>query len=121
MGKSVLIVEDETLIAQSLELCLADAGFRVLKGMASGKDAIRAAKAERPDIILMDVRLRGAMNGFEAMAEIRAHSKVPVIFLTGGDSREVEEYAKRTAPNDFVIKPFDTNLLVRKMKKLLGD
>lgn len=121
MNKSILIAEDETIIAKSLKICLEESGYNVLKTVSTGQDAIRSVEKSKPDIILMDVRLSGLMNGYEAIAKIRLNSDIPVIYSTGGDPHQIDEKAKDTKPYDYIIKPFDLDELVNKIKKLLDE
>lgn len=119
MKKSILIVEDEAIIAESLKACLEELNYNVLKIVSKGEDAIHSAQKYKPDLILMDVRLRGLMNGYEAITKIRQHLNSPVIYTTGGDQYQIDEKAKDTKPYEYIIKPFDIDVLVSKIKKLL--
>ncbi len=119
MKKNILIVEDDEIIATSLKLCLKDYGYNVLKTVSTGEDAIHSAKKNIPDLILMDFKLKGPMDGHRAVTNIRRHSNVPVIYLTGGDQFGLDEKIKDTKPCDYVIKPFDVDVLVDKINKLL--
>ena len=121
MKKRILIVEDEAIIAESLKLCLKELGYNVLKPVSTGEAAIQSVKKNKPDLILMDVRLRGAMNGYEAISKIRLHSNIPVIYSTGGDQYQIDEKAKGTKPYDYIIKPFDYDVLANKIKKLIAE
>jgi CheY-like chemotaxis protein len=121
MKKSILIVEDEAIIAKSLKLCLAERGYDVLKTVSIGEDAIQSVEKNKPDLILMDVRLRGLMNGYEVITQIRLHSNIPVIYLTGGDQYQIDEKAKDTKPYDYIFKPFDLEVLEKKIIKLLEE
>jgi DNA-binding response OmpR family regulator len=118
MKKNILIVEDEAIISSSLKLCLNGLGYKVLKIVSDGEAAVESAKKNNPDIILMDIRLRGAMNGYQAVNAIRRCSNTPVIYLTGGDQYQVAEKAKGTKPYDYMIKPFDMDVLAKKIEKL---
>lgn len=121
MKKSILIVEDEAIIAESLKICLKEYGYNVLKTVSAGEDAIQSVEKNKPDLILMDVRLRGPMNGYEAITKIRLRSSIPVIYSTGCDRCQIEEKAKDTEPYDYIIKPFDLDVLADKIKKLLNE
>ncbi len=120
MKKTILIVEDEAIITESLKLCLEDCGYNIFTPVSTGEDAIKSVEKDKPDLILMDVRLRGSMNGYEAITKIRSHSKIPVIYSTGGDEYQIEEKAKGTKPYDYIIKPFDLGVLVGKIEKFLN-
>ncbi|MBU1086727.1 MAG: response regulator [Candidatus Omnitrophica bacterium] len=117
MKKNILIVEDETIIAAGLKLCLNGLGYNVLKIVSKGEDAIECAQKNNPDIILMDIRLSGAMNGYETAGAIRRCSNTPVIYLTGGDEYQIHEKAKETKPYDYMVKPFDLDILAEKIEK----
>ncbi len=121
MKKSILIAEDEAIIAKSLKLYLARYGYSILKTVSTGEGAVQSVKRNKPDLILMDVRLRGLMNGYETMAKIRLHSDVPVLYATGGDKDQICDKAKDTKPYDYIIKPFEQDVLVSKIKKLLNE
>ena len=119
MKKNILIVEDEAIIASSLRMCLKDFGYNVLKIVSNGEDAVESSEKNDPDIILMDIRLRGEKNGYETVTAIRKISKAPVIYLTGGDPNQIDENAKGTKPYDYMIKPFDMDVLAEKIKKMI--
>jgi len=80
----ILIVEDETLIAEDVQKMLLKWGYQVIGIATHGKQAIERAKEERPDLILMDIRIKGDINGVEAAINIESHYQraVPVIFIT---------------------------------------
>jgi CheY-like chemotaxis protein len=80
---SILLVEDEAIIALNLRLKLIKAGYDVFKVVSTGEEAIARAEQEQPDVILMDTRLAGKMDGIEAAQRIRSRRDVPVILLTG--------------------------------------
>ncbi|MBU1087302.1 MAG: response regulator [Candidatus Omnitrophica bacterium] len=118
MEKNILIVEDEAIIASSLKLCLNNLGYNVFKVVSNGEDAIESSEKNNPDVILMDIRLRGQKNGYETVIAIRKSSNTPVIYLTGGDPDQIDEKAKDTKPYDYIIKPFDIAVLTEKIEKI---
>ena len=120
MKKRILIVEDEAIVAKSLMICLRLSGFDVLDAVSSGEAAMKSAEKDEPDLIVMDVRLRGSMNGYETMSKIRSHSRIPVVYMTAGESAEIEKEAVKTKPYDYILKPFDHNELVEKIKNLVS-
>lgn len=79
---SVLLVEDEVLIALSLEYDLKKAGYSVLGRASCSEDAINCFKRTDPDLVLMDIRLAGSIDGIETAEEIKALKDIPVIFMT---------------------------------------
>ena len=78
----ILVVEDEILIAEDLRIRLSRLGYQVVGIAASGPEAVQKAGDLRPDAILMDVRLQGAMDGVEAARRIRRGADIPIIFVT---------------------------------------
>jgi two-component system, response regulator PdtaR len=108
MGKrKILIVEDETIAAMALGFYLEDKGCEVLDFSVSGEDAVKVAKAERPDIIFMDVNLSGAMDGIEAAEIIAREGPVAIIFMTGFSNKSVIERITERNPSVYLEKPFD--------------
>ena len=79
---SILVVEDEALIAANLVQTLTILGYTVHGPVSKGKDAILAVKAQQPDLVLMDIQLNGPMNGIVAAEKIRAIVDIPIIYLT---------------------------------------
>jgi len=78
----ILVVEDESIVAKDLARRLQDRGYAVPVVVSSGADAIQKAAETRPGLILMDIHLRGEIDGVEAAAQIRARFDIPVIYLT---------------------------------------
>jgi len=103
--RRILIVEDEVMIALCLELELTRAGYTVCQRLAKGEDAVIIAQQESPDMILMDIRLAGEIDGIEAAQKIQACTAIPVIFMTGYPDDAIEERANRLHPLGFFIKP----------------
>jgi CheY-like chemotaxis protein len=101
-----LIVEDETLIAEELKERLSLLGFSVIAAVDSGEEGIAIATRERPDLVLMDIRLKGKKDGVQATKEIRQQVDVPIVYLTAYSDRLTVDRAKKTAYDGFVLKPF---------------
>jgi two-component system, LytTR family, response regulator LytT len=122
MGKlSVLIVEDEFLVGADIEESLIVLGYEVQKCVASGLAAIAEVERKLPDIILMDIRLKGEMTGIEAAKLIREKHDVPVIYLTANADIGTIEQAKVSLPYGYIIKPFtekdlQTNIEIARFK-----
>ena len=100
-----LIIEDEMLIAMTMKMALERAGHRVCSVASSGDEAIAIAEAEKPDVLLMDIRLQGTMDGIEAARRIRASLPVDVIFTTGYAEPHIKNSAMSVNPLGFLIKP----------------
>ncbi len=101
-----LIVEDETLIAEELRERLASLGFSVIAAVDSAEEGIAIATRERPDLVLMDIRLKGAKDGVQAAEEIHGQIDVPVVYLTAHSDQLTVNRAKRTHYDGFLLKPF---------------
>ena len=101
-----LIIEDETLIAEELRERLLRLGFSVIAAVDSAEEGVAIATKERPDLVLMDIRLRGEKDGMQAAKEIRRRVDVPIIYVTAYSDQITAEQAKKTEHDGFVLKPF---------------
>ncbi|MBU3917682.1 response regulator, partial [bacterium] len=101
----ILIVEDETIIAMETEINLNRLGYQVTSIANSGEEAIEKALSEKPDIILMDIKLRGGMDGITAAEQIRNKSRIPIIFVSAYAEDDKLERAKLTLPYGYLLKP----------------
>lgn len=108
---SILVVEDEVLVARDIQARLARMGYEVAGTAAKGEDAVCMALEHNPQLILMDINLRGEMDGIEAAVEINGQRSIPIIFCTAYSNDEVLERAKITSPFGYVLKPFDNREL----------
>lgn len=106
LGRRALIVEDETLIAEELRERLSRAGFFVIAAVDSAEEGIEIAIREQPDLILMDIRLRGAKDGIEAAQEIRKQVDLSIVYVSAHSDQLTIERAKRTDHDGFIRKPF---------------
>ncbi|MEP7221012.1 MAG: response regulator, partial [Bacteroidota bacterium] len=99
-------LDDEIIIARELEVRLKGLGYDVPAIASSGEEAIRIAVETVPDLILMDIVLKGGMDGVEAATEIRRHIQVPIIYVTAYTDKKTLERAKLTEPYGYIVKPF---------------
>lgn len=109
--ESVLIVEDDFIVAKVIEKNLIDLGYAVVGLVATGDEAIAKVGSERPDLVLMDIQLLGDMDGITASEKIHAAFNIPVIFLTALSDKQTFDRALVTAPYGYIIKPFSQNTL----------
>jgi len=107
----ILIVEDEGIIARDIQQQLIDLGYEPVDLAIDGEEAIESARAHRPQLVLMDIHLAGAMDGVEAATRIRRELDIPCVFLTAYATNEVVERAKQADPSGYIIKPFDAQIL----------
>jgi len=103
----ILVVEDENIVALDIRQSLNRLGYGVPGVAATGEEAIQAAHDLRPDLILMDIRLRGGMDGIEAASRIRQEQHLPIIYLTAFADTKTLNRAKTTEPYGYILKPFD--------------
>jgi PAS domain S-box-containing protein len=103
---TVLIVEDEIVLAMELEEKLTEMGYRVVARVTSGEDALKSAQELRPDLILMDIRLDDELDGIDAARLIRRQQHVPVVYLTAYADRKTLQRAKLTEPFGYLVKPY---------------
>lgn len=105
-GLRALIVEDEALIAEELRDRLSQLGFRVIGTVDCAEEGIALATKERPDLVLMDIRLRGEKDGIEACQEIQREMDVAILYVTAYSDRQTVERAQQTDHDGFILKPF---------------
>jgi DNA-binding response OmpR family regulator len=101
-----LIVEDETLVAEELGERLSRLGFSVIATVDSAEEGIAIATRERPDLVLMDIRLKGKKDGVQAAQEIREQVDVPIVYLTAYSDQLTVDRAKGSEHDGFILKPF---------------
>lgn len=105
--KKILIVEDESIIAEDISDSLISLGYRITGMVYSGEEAIEAAAKCRPDLVLMDVNLQGEIDGITAAAEIRSRFKIPVVYLTAYADENTLRRVNATKPFGYIVKPFE--------------
>ncbi len=106
-GARILIVEDNLIVAKYIQSKLEGVGY-VVPGIAlSGEKAIQGAAETRPDLVLMDIKLKGEMDGIEAAEEIHTRFGIPVVYLTGYPDDKSLQRAKVTEAFGYVSKPFE--------------
>ncbi|MCG5239413.1 ATP-binding protein [Azospirillum doebereinerae] len=103
----ILVVEDDRIVARDIQQQLARMGHVVVGTSASGEDAIRLAGRHQPDLVLMDIRLEGEMDGIEAARRIRDTHRIPIVFLTAYANDETVRRASLTEPFGYLLKPFE--------------
>jgi PAS domain S-box-containing protein len=105
-GSKILIVEDEMLISMEIKQKLHSMGYAVVGQVISGESAIQKAGEEKPDLILMDIRLKGEMDGITAAKKIMELYDIPIIFLTAHSDKATLERAIAISPSGYLLKPF---------------
>lgn len=113
-----LVVEDDIIMGMELEELLETLGYKTLAIASSGESAIKAVRLQRPDFVLMDIKLKGAMNGIEAARNLRLFTQVPIIFLTGYKNSGMAEKVNAIQNSSLITKPFDPAKLSMTVKKI---
>lgn len=106
MQEKILIVEDERIIAFDIKNCLENSGYTVSAIAATGEQAIKNAAELHPDLVLIDVMLKGNMSGIEAAAEISSRFNIPIVYLTAYSDAANLQKLRMTQPFGYIVKPF---------------
>ena len=107
----ILIVEDGLIIAEDLRRRCEALGYSVTGIAATGEDAVFIADRTRPDLVLMDIRLRGTMDGIEAARQIRTTLSIPIVYATSSSDEATLVRAKETEPFGYLLKPVEPRVL----------
>lgn len=103
---NILVVEDESIVSKDIQNSLKKLGYNVVGSSATGEKAIELAKSEKPDVVLMDIMLKGEMNGIEAASIIKENQSIPILFLTAYADELTLSKAKLIQPYGYILKPF---------------
>lgn len=115
----ILIVEDVSMISDYMGLILSQHGYRISGVVVSGEEAVVAALRTRPDLVLMDIKIGGVVDGITAAAMIREKSDIPIIYVTAYTDQAVIDRAMSTKSSAYLRKPFKGNELVGMVRKTL--
>ncbi len=107
----ILIVEDEIIIANDIKIRLQNMDYAITSIVNTGEEAVKKADQERPDLILMDIQLKGRMDGIDAAELISSSLNIPVIFLTAYADEKKLERAKSAMPYGYILKPFQDRII----------
>lgn len=120
-SKKILIVEDDLLLSAVKKRFVQNLGYQAVGTARTAEDAIEKANLLQPDLIIMDIKLIGDMDGIQAMKKIRELSDVPVIYLSGVSDREVLERAEKTKFVDFLVKPITSADLEEPLERAFSE
>ncbi len=116
----VLIVEDEMIIAARISMHLENMGYEVVGIMPRGEEAIQYCQQTPPDILLLDIRLKGKLDGIETAKLIQQSHDIPIIYLTANTDQPHFDRAKETLPFAFLSKPYQQQELQRTIELVLS-
>lgn len=115
----ILVAEDDMIIARDIRYTLESFGYHVSAVVASGEECIEKALYFQPDLVLMDIKLNGNIDGMSAAQQIYDRFHIPVVYLTGCGDRRTLARAKRAECFGFVSKPFDESVLQQVLEQSL--
>jgi two-component system, response regulator PdtaR len=105
----ILLVEDDDIIAKVTEWRLKNLGYTVCGRASTSAETMEMVIQHKPDLVLMDINIRGETDGIDTALMIRRDFDIPVVYITGHSDGTTLERAKETKPDGFIIKPFDDN------------
>ncbi len=108
----ITIVEDELIVSEDLKQILLDEGYDVTGCFESAEEALVHLASIKPDLVMIDVRLKGKLTGVELAETLRAFHKVPIIFVTANSDEATYQLARKTKPQAFLVKPFNARTLL---------
>jgi two-component system, response regulator PdtaR len=120
-ARRVLVVEDETLLAVQIEGCLTDEGYNVTDVVYTAEDAIAVALADKPDLIIMDVRLAGEGDGIAAACEILARTGIRSVFATARVDEQTRAPGSIACPVAWLEKPFGVESILQAVRLAFQD
>ena len=109
--KKIFVVEDEAIVSMALEDALGQLGYIISGTATNGKDALERIGETHPDLVLMDIRIQGDMDGIETAEKVSSSFNVPVVYLTAHSDEKTLERAIATQPYGYLLKPFRTREL----------
>ena len=107
VNQKILIVEDENIVAKDLQKRLMNLGYDVVGIVSTGEEAVKKVVATSPDLVLMDVRLKGEMDGIEAASALHFQHGVAVVYLSAYADNDTLKRASKTEPFGYILKPFE--------------
>ncbi len=116
---NIMVVEDEGVVSIDIRNMLRKAGYNVVAVAFHGIEAVEKAELTGPDLILMDIGLKGEIDGIEAAKRIRDSLHIPVVFLTGFADEATLAKAQKADPSGFIIKPINEEELQKTLENIL--
>ena len=121
MKDTILIVEDEPIIAMELQEMLQTAGYGIPEIVRNADDVMPAVLKHNPDLILMDIYLKSFIDGIDAAQRVKMLKKTPVIFLTAYPNEAIRKKAMSINPEAYLLKPIRDEELLMQLEKVLGE
>jgi len=118
-GKKLLIIEDEGILAMNMEISLENMGYEVVGSFFSAESAMDFLEGDRPHLIMMDITLRGELDGIEAARMIQERYVIPIIFITGNADEKTKERAMSIKPAGYIKKPINDSTMQHAIEQAL--
>lgn len=115
----IMIVEDDGIVLLFVQKLIQQLGYTVVATATSGEEAVQKAESTQPDLVIMDIRLDGAMDGIAAAKEIGSRWQIPVVFVTGHGDADTRRQGEAANPAGYLIKPFIKNNVVETIQSAL--
>lgn len=115
--RNILCVENDHITSYLLEKQIERMGYKLAGKVETGEDAIEQTRILKPDLVLMDIKLSGPIDGIEAAEQITNEFDVPVIFVTGRADSQTRKRAERVRPFEYLVKPVEMNILQKVIEK----
>ena len=116
--KKILIIEDELIHGYFLKYAMEKSGYHVIDIISTGEDAVGIAIAQKPDLIITDIVLKGKLSGVDALEEINRHAKIPFILLTAHNECAFNDRSTVASPYAIINKPYDDKVLIEVIDSL---
>jgi CheY-like chemotaxis protein len=117
----IIVVEDNNIVSMNIKLLLESMGNEVVSVIESGEKAVIEVLREKPDLVLMDIKLSYEMDGIEAAEKIHAEIDIPIIYITSYSDEATIKRAQKTNPIDFIVKPYDNIELYSRIESALYE
>ncbi|MCG8572968.1 MAG: response regulator [Spirochaetes bacterium] len=116
----IMIVEDDAIIAEDLKCCLEELGYEVTSIHSKGEEAVSKVNTENPDLLLMDIYLKGFFDGIETSTVIKKRFKnIPIIYISAFSDQKLLQRASKTEPIMYIVKPFEEIQLKKAIENAL--
>jgi len=118
--KRIIIVEDEGIVAMDISKCLSSLGYEIAFTADTGEKILERIETEPADLILMDVELKGAINGLETAKTLKEKYDIPIIFLTAFEDEGTLEKINKLSSDGYLVKPFEDDNLKNTIERILN-
>lgn len=116
----ILIVEDDALILDDLKYCLTKAGHTIIGTYSKGENALIDMENNKPDVVIMDIKIEGYIDGIETASIIKLKYNIPIIYITAFSNEKFVERSKKTEPIAYILKPFKEDDLINSIEKAIN-